>query len=223
MKTYDPAPQEVHDRVANLVKRYHLELQEVSIRVDLLMASTDSEEGAAVTHGGYPALAVVKILGPKERAMGRGDAEIVIERDALLDHELYHLEVKLDRNGRYKLDDHMRPCLKMRKHDFNVGWFHEIARRHGTASVEVQQAVALQEEHEQLYFSFTHEERMQALHGQAKSETPKDASGSPAKRFVIETQRMSAKDGTSVTLTTGGRGVKIDKSGVHPIGKEDAA
>jgi hypothetical protein len=166
MKTYDQAPDEVRERVTVLMKRFHPDLEFVQLRVDLLMASTDAEDAHAVTLGGYPCLAVVKIVGPKERAKGCGDAEIVIDRDAyeamtekqrdaLLDHELYHLEITRDKLGRPKRDDHQRPKLKMRKHDFQFGWFAEIARRHQENSFEVKQARAFAEEHSQLFFGFT--------------------------------------------------------------------
>lgn len=165
MKTYDQAPPETVERVAALIARYHPDLQRVQLRVDLLMASTDAEDGDAVTCGGYPAYAVVRILGSKDRAMNRGDAEIVIDRDeyeamsaaqrdALLDHELYHLELKRDKGGKPKMDDHQRPCLKMRKHDRQFGWFDEVARRHRENSIEVKQATQLREEAGQTYLAF---------------------------------------------------------------------
>jgi len=165
MKTYDQAPPEVHERVKKLIKRYHPDLEKVGLRVDLLMASTDTDDGHAVTHQGYPALAIVRIITLKDRAKECGDAEIVIDRDAyeamedeqrnaLLDHELYHLEIMRDKLGQPKRDDHARPKLKMRKHDVQVGWFHEIARRHAEHSHEVRQATEIYEQNGQLYFGF---------------------------------------------------------------------
>lgn len=46
------------------------------------------------------------------------------------------------------------PGLKMRRHDFQVGWFHEIAERHGKESIELMQAQQLFDERGQLYFAF---------------------------------------------------------------------
>lgn len=210
MKTYDQAPEEVRDRITKLIRRFHPDLEKVQVRIDLLMASTDAEDAHAVTLGGYPCYAVVKILGPKERAMERGDAEIVIDRDeyeamtperrdALLDHELYHLEIRRDKVGQPKRDDHQRPLLKMRKHDFNVGWFHEIARRHGVASIEVSQALSLREEQGQAYFDFD-----------------------PAVAATAGFRELCKEEGTSVTITTPGigTGVRIDAAGIHSVGEE---
>jgi hypothetical protein len=197
MKTYDQAPPEVHERVEALIKRFHPDLENVGLRVDILMASTDADDAHAVTLGGYPCLAVVKILGPKERAMDRGDAEIVVDRneyeamtaeqrDALLDHELYHLEITRDKYGKPKLDDHQRPKLKMRKHDRQFGWFDEIARRHRTNAIEVRQAQAFADEAGQFYLNL------------------QDA---PFANLV--------KDGGSVTIRAGGKSILINKDGIQ--------
>jgi len=163
MKIYDQCPQEVHDRVQRLIALYHKDLHTVDLKVDLLFASCDGE-GDAVTHGGYAAYAVVRITNPKERAMGRGDAEIVIDRDkyndmsegrrdALLDHELYHLKVK-SKDGAFQWDDHHRPKLAIRLHDVQVGWFAEVARRHGDFSVERDQGMKLRAKYGQTFFGF---------------------------------------------------------------------
>jgi hypothetical protein len=163
MKTYDPAPEHVADLLKAVLKRFYSEtLEAVDLTVDLIYASSDTE-APAVSLGSYPCLAVVRIMGPKDRAMGRGDAEIVIDRDAyeklddnertaLLDHELYHLELKTDDFGKPEFDDHQRPKLKMRLHDHQFGWFDAIAKRHGDASQEVQQAQAFSQTSGQLYF-----------------------------------------------------------------------
>lgn len=165
-KIYDQALPEVHGRVAALIEKYHPELKELAVKIDLLMVSTDSETSPALTHGGYKALAVVRKTNSKERAHGRGDAEIVMdrdhyegmdpaERDALLDHELYHLVPKLDKKtGTYKRDEHGRPKFGMRKHDRQFGWFDAIAARHGKNSAEVQQANWIKDEAGQVYFGF---------------------------------------------------------------------
>jgi hypothetical protein len=165
-KIYDKAPQQVHDKVLDLIEKYHPELKELCVNIDLLMVSTDSETAPALTHGGYKAAAVVRRTNSKERAHGRGDAEIVIDRDnydglddaealSLLDHELYHLMPILDKKtGAYKRDEHGRPKLALRKHDRQFGWFDVIASRHGKASYEVKQAEWIKDEAGQVYFGF---------------------------------------------------------------------
>ena len=170
MTTYTPAPEEVHARCVALIKRFHPDLVSVGIRLDILFAQTDAEDGHSVKLNGYPCQAVVSILGPKERAKEQGDAQIIIdeenyhdlteeEQDALLDHELYHLEVVKDQHGRPKRDPYGRPKLKMRLHDVQFGWFEEIARRHKQASGEVKQATQLYGLHRQTYFDFVDDTR----------------------------------------------------------------
>lgn len=147
------APNEVRLIVDEMVGMYHTPLRDAKVTIDLLFAFPKSEddETAPVKLHGYPCVAVVKINAYKLRVLGHGDAEITIdahqwdelseeERRALIDHELTHLELRTDKDGFVKRDDLDRPLLKMRKHDHQFGWFDEVARRHGSASVEVQQA-----------------------------------------------------------------------------------
>jgi hypothetical protein len=74
------------------------------------------------------------------------------QQNALIDHEVTHISLVINRKGILTLDDLGRPKLKMRKHDFEVGWFHSIAERYGAASFEVQQARVLQAEAGKFYF-----------------------------------------------------------------------
>lgn len=141
MKTYKKTGDDVPKIVTALLRKWYLVLAGIELRVDTIFVSTDGK-GPALTHGGHPAAAVVRILDSKQRAMGRGDVEIVIdeagwqdmgqaERNALIDYELYHVELKLDDDKKVKLDEHGRPKIKMRKHDHQFGWFEVIAHLHG--------------------------------------------------------------------------------------------
>jgi hypothetical protein len=98
--------------------------------------------------------------------MGRGDAEITFdalvvgamtddEKRALIDHELYHLETKRNKDGQIKLDDLGRAEYKLRPHDREFGWFDSIARRWGKHSLESKQAVEMvkDEDFRELYLS----------------------------------------------------------------------
>lgn len=152
---YSKAPADVAERVLPLLEKNHFELFQFKLKIDLIFAHSTVDEngeptGPAVSHGGYAALAVARNLSTKDRVMGRGDCEIVIdadrwpllsdpEKDALLDHELEHFQIAKDKEGAPKLDDIRRPKLKIRKHDHQFGWFDNIARRHGLASPEVRQ------------------------------------------------------------------------------------
>lgn len=152
MSRYEKAPAEVIQIVERMTERYHPTLRDAGASIVCLMAFPTEDKngdstGPALTHQGYPAQAVVKIIGLKERTDGRADAEICIDgenwptlsdaqKDALIDHELEHLEPKYDKHGLLVRDDLNRPKLKIRKHDHQFGWFDAIVRRHGRAALE---------------------------------------------------------------------------------------
>lgn len=170
--TYERAGESITGVVDLMMQKYHHDLQSLEVKVDVLMAR--NAEGDAVTLGGYPCQAKVRVIGLKDRAAGRGDAEIIIDelnwdgltskqRDALIDHELEHLEPVINpKNNKPKRDDLDRPKLKIKKHDWQIGWFDSIAKRHGDHSAEKQQAFALQAESGQLYFDFESKLRQSA-------------------------------------------------------------
>lgn len=173
---YSKAPDDLIQMVRETMHAYCLDLETAQVRVDVLtIASSDeaNEEPVLKLHG-YPCAAVVRILGPKDRAKGLGDAEIVIDeiqwkelpratQFALLHHELHHLELVRNPKGKVKHDEYRRPKLKMRLHDRQFGWFDEVARIHGKASMEVRQSTALVLSGKQTYFAF-------ALAGEAEAE-----------------------------------------------------
>jgi hypothetical protein len=164
MKCFDRAPQEVIDRANALIDKYHPDLKAAEVTIDYLFVS-DSGDGPALKLHGVPCYAIVRIVSLKDRAKGLADAEILIDRDkydlmdgatrdALLDHELYHLVVRRDDLGQFMTDDQHRPKLKMRPHDWEFGWFEAIAARHGDASIEVKQATKMRIQAGQILFGF---------------------------------------------------------------------
>lgn len=165
MKTYSRMPDEATARVTHLVKLFHRDLLDAGVRFDLLSVSHD-KEGHCLKHSGYPADAVVRATSIKERTKGAGDVEILVdearylgmteaEKDALLDHEIEHVELKIDKKTeRVKLDCRGRPKVGMRKHDVQIGWFASIAQRHGIASGEVKQATRIWLDGQQTFFAF---------------------------------------------------------------------
>jgi len=167
MSTYQLAPKDVLHVVERMMKQYHPELRDANVSVDCLFAHAARDKngdsvGHSIKHGGYPANAIIRIIGLKDRTAGRGDAEMVIDGDqwelwseqeqaALVDHELTHLELVVDKHGTLVRDDLNRPKLKSRKHDHQFGWFDCVARRHGEASFEVRQWNEFEGKREQLW------------------------------------------------------------------------
>ncbi len=138
-----------------MIERYHPQLRDAGVTLTYLFAHATTDKngdptGPAIKFGGYAALATIKIIGAKERADGRADAEMTIDGDrwqeltegrkyALVDHELEHLELKYDKDGNVVRDDMNRPKLVIRKHDHQFGWFDAIVRRHGRSACEFEQ------------------------------------------------------------------------------------
>jgi hypothetical protein len=191
--TYTKAKTDVKEMIATVMDKYHPDIASAGVTVVCLMALAEVDEdgypkGHAVSDGGYPCAAKIRIVNLKDRAKGIADAELVIdEREwaelpqrtkiALLDHELEHLKLVI-KGGDVMKDDCRRPLLKINKHDRTHGWFDVIARRHGEHSIEVRQAKELVASTEQLYFPFAAE--------------PELVSG----KDVIEMARRGAKEKT---------------------------
>ncbi len=169
MPTYQRAPQEVIELANALLCEFatHKPLLDAKVKIDLVFAFPNYDDNGqptndALKHHGRKVLGLARRMGLKDRAMGRGDAEISLdaewwgrasepERRALLDHELHHLEVRTDVRG-IAHDDLGRPKLLLRKHDVDVGWFSLIADRHGEASLERRQAAEIAEAFGQFFW-----------------------------------------------------------------------
>lgn len=170
MPTFQKCPQKINDLANEILCRFetHKLLLDAKVRIDFVFAYGDRDEdtGAlqndALRKNGVRALAIARKLPLKDRVMGRGDAEVAIDADhwadlgreqqeALLDHELHHLSIKVDKRGLVR-DDIGRPIIKLRQHDHEFGWFKIIAERHGFSSVECEQARKMFDEAGQAYF-----------------------------------------------------------------------
>ena len=170
MPTYRRCPKEVNDLANAILCEFetHKPLLDARVKIDFVFAIPETDEdnqpvNDALKCNGVKALGIAKIIGLKERALDRGDAEIAIdgywwnqagedERRALLDHELHHLSVQKEKNGTIKTDDLRRPLIELRKHDYQFGWFKIVASRHGTWSQERIQAGIMMSSSGQLFW-----------------------------------------------------------------------
>ena len=223
-KLYSQAPSGVAERVAHLIKVFHPDLKDAGVRVDLIsVADDDPDVEHALKCRGIPAYATCRAVDVKGRTMGRGDAEIVIDearfltmpdatKDAVLDHELEHIELQIGKKGKVKLDCCRRPKIKMKLHDIEFGWFESIAKRHGIASIECKQATKMYLSHEQTFFGFLNDPLMVEEYHEGNG-----IAQSPVKNFVDRVSVSSGmKDGESMTISTPGeKGFTIDKHGVR--------
>lgn len=153
MATYTKADIETRQIVDRVMKAHHPELASHGVKVSCLFAHAARDKagmpkGPAVKLGGYSCAAVVSITPHKRRVLGVADAVITLDgdnwedwsderREALIDHELTHLVIAKDKAGAARLDDSLRPKLKMRLHDWQLGGFAEIVVRHGEESFDL--------------------------------------------------------------------------------------
>ena len=173
-RVFQQATEEIQTRVRIVMGRFHDRLMEpvipIGVTVETLMVygprNKDGQQtGPAIKVNGRDALACIRVTSLEERVSGRADAVMWIDGDnwkdlpvskhnALIDHELTHLELALHpRTGEIQLDDVGRVKLRLRPHDFQVGWFDEVAERHGNESFEVLQAARLiADGYRQMYF-----------------------------------------------------------------------
>lgn len=166
MKSYSNASSDLERTLERMKSEYHADLDGVTVSALFVFDDDADNDAAVLKHQGYPAAAVVSITPVKQRALGIADAVIVVDRnqwnvlsarqrDALMDHELTHLMRVIDEeDGKPRFDAIDRPKLAIRRHDHQLGWFDEVARRHADASPEMRQAKQLLESTQQLYFDF---------------------------------------------------------------------
>lgn len=196
MPLYEKALAECHAIRDRMLEKYHGGLHDAQVTIDLLFAKKRPDdsgeinpEGHALKLHGYPVAAMVKVNSYKARVQGHADAEIIIdgdrwhewsqaEQDALIDHEIEHLELKTDKDGNVRRDDLDRPKLRVRLHDHEFGWFDSIARRHGKHSFEVQQFEKFREAHRQTWINFKEESDTVAFPGADTGKSKAKSKGS---------------------------------------------
>lgn len=165
MKGYSIASDDVL-RTIDRMRKEHYDEDLDGVTISALYVFDLEATTPVLTHGGYPAQAVCRITPTRDRVLGVSDVVIVVDRsnwmtlnvkqrEALVDHELHHIERVVDEETEEpKYDAVDRPKLAIRKHNHQFGWFDAIAERHGDASPEVRQAKQLIASTGQLYLQF---------------------------------------------------------------------
>lgn len=153
MPTYSSVDDEVIDLVDRVMESQFPVLDTLEPEIDLkILFAYPTGNGHAITKNGWPCLGLIKVVSTRDRAAGGPDVLLLIDgdrwprlsprrREALIAHELYHLEPQYRWDPDRKinvavLDDLKRPIVKIRKHDFELGGFEEIVARYGRDSVE---------------------------------------------------------------------------------------
>lgn len=170
-KLYKKATSEIVELVHEVKRLYHGDLLAEDVTIGVLTVEDSESPDPVLKHHGYPAAAIVKVVPYKERVKGTEDAELVIdlptwdgltepERAAMIDHELHHLEVQKEAESDItKRDNADRPKLRLRVHDFEIGGFDVVVRRHGRYALEAQATAKAYQQLRQLTFDWTNDSR----------------------------------------------------------------
>ncbi len=117
------------------IEKWHPDLVEASVNVAIAW-----KKSLRADKDGKMVLGKAKKTSDLEREFKEYDAVVFLNSDtwdtlteaqwlALIDHELCHLTVDKDENGKPKEDENGRPCVRLRRHDLEE--FRDVVRRHG--------------------------------------------------------------------------------------------
>jgi hypothetical protein len=146
MAWFEKAKTELYEAVNRVMQSTHPELHAAAVHVDVIVAR--SEDGPPLTVRGVECAGTIRITSSRERALGIGDAVMVLNGELLptwsdkrlasaIDRELMRLELTKDKKtGEPKEDDQGRPKLRIRPFDFSIEGFHDVADRNGRESIE---------------------------------------------------------------------------------------
>jgi hypothetical protein len=229
MPTYERCPLAIHEQADAVLHKHatHEDTLLAGVKIDFIFAKADRDEesgellGPAITKNGVGALGLCRIINLRDRTMGRGDVEIMLDMDwwekadweeqnALLDHELHHIQLK---GGKNPLDDLGRPKIRLRKHDHEFGWFAIVAARNGAASLERQQAKAMMDEFGQYYWDLdtlnnaAHERIASGMH-----EYDERRATSGSRRTGLDDRSFTQKAGDFIEKLAAEHGMEVQRN-----------
>ena len=141
---------DIYALIKEAAEMYHSEQIDCGLKVGAEWAWPDekSDKPPLMLHG-YEVQAIMRKIPYRMRIHGVPDVIITIdgvnwrekldeeERLALIDHELTHVEIVYDKKeGGVKLDKALRPVVRLLPHDWQMGGFNAVARRHGSKAPE---------------------------------------------------------------------------------------
>lgn len=164
MPTYRPDNGEIQRVIDDISERHYEPLKNAGVTFDVMVAMPgDSDDSDLVKLHGRECYAVIQITPYKLRCRGMSDVTLWVDgpkwdglderkREALIDHELHHLELQwtkpkwvgeVEIPSVVKLDESGRPKLKLIPHDWEIGGFDAIVSRYGNDSIEIEQCRAM--------------------------------------------------------------------------------
>lgn len=133
-----------------VMSEFHGDIKDADVKVGLInvFQDDDHQDKPVLTKSGAKCSACIKVVGLKDRLVKGYDVEILLDGDywkqitakqrvAILDHELEHLRLTVNRKtGKVKMDSLNRPKLRMIPDDIQFWGFSKIAERHHENSQE---------------------------------------------------------------------------------------
>lgn len=172
-KVFIKADGDTEAMLGECMRKYHQDLADNEVRVLVLMVRPAINKDGDVTSpsvsfAGAAAAAKCSLVNARDRAVMPYDARIEIDEDqwddltspqqmALLDHELTHLEITRDSDGKVAQTDDLRPKLSLRNDDWIITGFKEVVDRHGDDALECQSFKRLWDKHGQSLFPWAAE------------------------------------------------------------------
>lgn len=142
-KFHSQSANETYTLLADMIEKHHPDLKKTEVLI-------------LMKHGGWkskgkPVFGKFKVLGDDLRSTWKKDVILYLNADMwgilsepqrryVLDHALYGLDVKVDKDGETKLADDDRPLLKTVSPDIEA--FVEVIKRHGTTTQDVKRLAA---------------------------------------------------------------------------------
>lgn len=174
MKTYHRAPVSDNNTILRTIGKWHKILSAAEVEVTALMVEDDSGNPALEENGAIVA-ATIKLQSPIYRALGAGDALMIIdaaawyrmlesEREALVDQQLTRIGVLREKaektdpdfvgwdheadaaDAPIKRDSKDKAKLRLRPYDYSIFGFRSVVERHKMNSPEAISARQCQDE-----------------------------------------------------------------------------
>ncbi|MEA3265430.1 MAG: putative metallopeptidase [Candidatus Fermentibacteria bacterium] len=145
----------LHDIVYGVMSKYHPDLKSAGIKVTVFLVKFISRSGEILDNepvlksNGHGASATIRRASKSELQLGSGDVIIEIDsfvwrehlreksRVALIDHELCHIGLRRNKNGKIRMNPNGRPAIELIHHDIEIGLFYDVVKRHGKDSIEI--------------------------------------------------------------------------------------
>ena len=170
MTTYQKCSDTEHKLLHQVIKECYPDIEKARVTFDLIFARAERDKdnlpkGPPLKEHGVACASIIKKTSVIDRVRGLRDILLLIdgdawvdfgiaEKDALFDHNLYHIVLEKAEDGTFSRDNAGRPLTDLRNHDFDIGGFQKVIGRRGRAALEAQYLSEAASYHGQLTFTF---------------------------------------------------------------------